>query len=309
MLNAWKVAGPRGALLLGTLFGGAALLVGSPAFATTGLSYLKIGAGARAIALGNAVVSNVNGPEATYWNPGALPLLAGTQAELMHTESFQTIRYEFASLTSTFGRHGLGVAFHGVWTDNLKAYDETAAFLGDFGYAGMAVSGSYGFAVSDQIGFGLGLEFIREQIDVFDATGLGVSAGVQAREVLPRTDFGAAVLHLGSAMKYESEEFDLPATVQAGVTHRLPLPSLNGQVRLSAEVRNVRDDDTQLLFGTEYRYQEFTRLQLGYQTNHDTQDVSFGVGVGKDRVRGQYAFAPFGDDLGDQHRFSVQLAW
>jgi len=277
--------------------------------AGTGLAYLEIGAGARAIALGNAVVSNVDGPEATYWNPGAVPLLGGTQAELMHTESFQTIRYEFATLTRTFGRHGLGASFHGVWTDDIRSYDESGTFLGDIGYAGLAVSGTYGLAVTENLGIGVGIEYLREQIDVADATGLGFSFGARARELLPRTDFGASVLHVGSSMKYESEEFDLPTTVQGGITHRLPLQAFNGQMLVSAEIRKVRDTDAQALFGTEYRYKEYTRLQVGYQTNHDTQDVSFGVGVGMDHVRGQYAFAPFGDDLGDQHRFSVQLAW
>lgn len=279
------------------------------ASSATGLAYLEIGAGARSIALGNAVVSNVDGPDATYWNPGAVALLPGTQAEVMHTESFQTVRYEFASLTRSLGRHGIGASFHGVWTDNLQSYDETGAFLGDFGYAGMAVSGNYGFAVTENLGIGLGVEYIREQIDVSDASGMGVSFGVQARELLPRTDFGASALHLGSAMKYEAEEFDLPTIVQGGITHRLPLQALDGQMQISAEVRKARDDDAQILFGTEYRYRQFTRLQVGYQTNHDTQDVSFGVGLGMEHIRGQYAFAPFSDDLGDQHRFSVQLAW
>lgn len=288
---------------------GLALGIPGIAMASTGLAYLEIGAGARAIAMGNAVVSNVDGPEATYWNPGALPLLDGTQAEIMHTESFQTIRYEFATLTRTLGRHGIGASFHGAWTDALSAYDETGTFLGDFGYAGMAVTANYGLAVTENLGLGLGVEYLREQIDVFDASGLGVSLGVQARDILPRTDFGASVLHMGPAVKYEVEDIDLPTTVQGGLTHRLPLSSLNGQLLISAEVRQVRDFDTQVLFGTEYRYQEYTRLQVGYQTNHDTQDVSFGVGLGQEHVRGQYAFAPFSDDLGDQHRFSVQLAW
>ncbi|MCA9730053.1 MAG: hypothetical protein KC729_20385, partial [Candidatus Eisenbacteria bacterium] len=172
---------------LAFLFAGLALIaVQTPGIAgdPTGLAYLKIGAGARAIAMGNAVVSNVDGPDATYWNPGAVPLLGGTQAELMHTESFQAVRYEFASITRQLGRHGIGAAFHGIWLDNIKSYDESGAFLGDFGYAGMAVSGNYGFALSDQVGVGVGVEMIREQIDVSDASGLGFSLGAQARELL-----------------------------------------------------------------------------------------------------------------------------
>lgn len=259
------------------------------------------------MALGNAVVSNVSDPTATYWNPGAMAFLAGTALELMHTESFQTVRYEFAGLTRTLGPGTAGAAFHGVWTDDLDGYDAAGNPTGSFGYAGVVLSGNYGWRAADNVGLGVGVEWLREQIDVEDASGFAASFGGQWREVLPRTDVGFAVLHLGSAMKYVAEEFDLPTTIQGGVTHSLPVAALDGSFRISGEVRSVRDEDTQLVFGTEYAYQDFTSLQVGYQTAHDTRDVSFGLGLGKGRFHGQYAFSPFGENLGDQHRFSVRL--
>jgi len=285
----------------------ATALIPSLAQAGTGLAYLRIGAGARAIAMGNAVVSNVSDPTATYWNPGAMAFVPGSELELMHNESFQTVRYEFVGLTHQRGRNTLGAAFHGVWTDDLDGRDELGNPTGGFGYAGLVLSGNYAFAVTDQIGVGVGLEYLREVIDVEQATGVAASFGAQIREVLPRTDVGLAVLHLGSAMKYVEEEFDIPTTVQGGVTHRVPVAALDGVFQVAAEVRSVRDQDTQLVFGTEYQYQELTSLQVGYQTQHDTRDVSFGLGLGKGRVHGQYAFSPYGANLGDQHRFSVRI--
>jgi len=289
----------------------AGLILASPdrVDATTGLQFLKIGAGARAMALSNAVVSNVDDPSATYWNPGALPLLPGTQAELTHSESFQSVRYEFASLTRNVGSHAAGVSFHGVWTDQLKGFDEAGQSTGDFGYAGVVLSGSYGYLLSEGIGIGGGIEYVREQIDVDEATALAFNFGIQARELLPRTSVGVALLHLGSSAKYNVEEFDLPFTVQGGITHAIPLRSMNGRLNLSAELRSVKDGDSQFLIGTEYRYQDTASLQVGYQTEHDTQDVSFGFSVGRERVHGQYAFAPYGENLGDQHRFSLRLLW
>ena len=292
------------------LCAGACFISAERAESATGLQFLKIGAGARAMALGNAVVSNVDDPSATYWNPGALALISGTRAELAHSESFQSVRYEFASLTRNFGRHAAGGAFHGIWTDRLNGFDEAGEATGDFGYAGLILNGSYGFLVADGIGIGVGVEYVREQIDIDDATVLAFNFGLQAREILPRTSFGLTLLHAGSSgAKYNVEEFDLPVTVQAGLTHAVPLQAMNGRLLVSAEFRSVQDGDSQFLVGTEYRYQDITSLQVGYQTEHDTQDVSFGFSVGRDRVLGQYAFAPFGENLGDQHRFSIQLHW
>jgi len=277
--------------------------------AATGLSFLEIGAGARAVALGDAVVSNVSDPSASYWNPGALALMDRTRAEVTHNESFRDVRYEFAGLTHGFGRSGAGLAFHGVWSDDIPKTDETGRNVGTFAYYGVVLSGSYAYAVTEQIGVGFGVEYLREIVDEYVADGLAGNVGIQWRELLPRTDFGAALLHLGSSLEYETESFDLPLIVQGGLTHTVPLAAADGSVRVACEVRAVRDDDTSILFGTEYRYREFASLQAGYRSGLDTQDVSFGFGLGGNRVGAQYAFVPFGEDLGEQHRISLRATW
>lgn len=301
----------RRRLALTALAGLSLAVLAGPSPAATGLSFLKIGVGARAVAMGNAVVSHVDGPSATYWNPGALPLAQRPAAELGHSETLDGVRYEFVSLShavdSGLGRHGLGVAFNGVWTDRMRSYDETGRFIGEFGYYGVVLAGSYGFAPHDRVGLGVTLEYLREVIDVYNTDGMALTAGCQVREVLPRTDIGVAMHHLGSAMSYEEREFDLPFALQGGISHRLPLAAAGGSLLLSAEARKVRDEDAQLLFGTEYQYQDLARLQVGYRTALDTEDVSLGVGLGNGRLRGQYAFVPFGEELGDQHRLSLQI--
>jgi hypothetical protein len=293
-----------------SLIAGLALCLPLAAFGSTGLAFLKIGAGARSVALGDAVVSSVNDASANYWNPGALPFVEGTQVELMHSESFQGIRYEFGSLTHQFHeRHAVGVAFNGTWTDNLRAYDESGEFQGHFGYYGVAMSASYGYRPWENVSLGAGLEYLREAVDVFSASGMGVNLGVQVRELLPRTQVGLSVLHLGSSVKYETESFNLPAAVQGGISRNFPLSALDGNLLVAAEVRKIRDEPTQLLLGTEYSYQEVASLEVGYRSGLDTQDVSLGFGVGNRTIRGQYAYVPFSENLGNQQRISVMIRW
>lgn len=276
--------------------------------AATGLSYLKVGVGARSVAIGNAVVSHVDDASAMGWNPGALPLLGGTQAEVMHQESFGGVRHEYAAAVRAFGlRHGTGVSFQGTWTPPLRGYDESGQFQGEFGYSGIDVSGGYGFSPLEGVGVGVAVEYLREAIDTYAATGLAWNFGAQAREILPRTDVGFAVLHLGSDLKYETKAFRLPLTIQGGVSHLVPIGSLDGTVRLGVEMRKVRDEHSQVLLGTEYEHQNTVRVQIGYRTGLDSESVSFGLGVGKGTIRGQYAFVPFQDNLGDQHRIALQL--
>jgi hypothetical protein len=277
--------------------------------AATGLSYLKVGVGARSVAVGNAVVSHVDDASAMGWNPGALPLLTGTNAEVVHQESLDGVRSEYAALAHAVGaRHGVGLSFQGTWTAPLRGYDETGEYQGEFGYSDIGLSVGYGFALLDQVGLGAAVEYLREAIDIHTATGLAWNLGAQVREILPRTDAGFAVLHLGSELKYDTQAFRLPLTFQGGLSHLMPLNSLGGTVRLAVEMRKVRDEDAQLLVGSEYEYQHAARVQVGYRSGLDSESLSFGMGVGKGRVRGQYSFVPVKNNLGDQHRIAVQLA-
>jgi len=295
--------------VLGFLYAAAPGLAPS-AEASTGLSFLKMGAGARAMALGGAVVSNVDDASAVYWNPAALAQLSGMHAELMHNESFQDVRYEFASVTRRLNdRHAVGLAFNGVWMDQLRGYDETGRFEGDFGYYGLAVEAAYGLAVMERISVGVLASYLQEGMDVFSTSGMALGFGLQAREIVRGLHAGVAVRNLGGSMEYERESFDLPLTVQGGATYVLPVRALDGRFLVSAEARKIRDEDANLLFGAEYRYRENARLQTGYRSGLDTQDVTFGFAVGNHRFQGQYALVPFSENLGEQHTFSVSAHW
>ena len=295
-----------GSLLVASL----GLLLPAPAGAATGLSFLKVGAGARAVALGDAVVSDVSDASATYWNPAALAFVPGNQAELMHNESFQGLRYEYASLTHSVGQHfGTGLDFNGIWATGLHSYDESGTYLGDFAYYGLAAGASFGYRPWENVAFGAGVDYLREAMDVYNTSGLGLNLGMQAREVLPHTQIGLAVLHLGSSMKYETESFDLPTAIQGGISRHFPIDALGGELLLAAEVRKVRDETTELLLGTEYSYRNSAHLQFGYRSGLDTQDISMGVGFGGRNIRAEYAYVPFSENLGNEQRFSLMVNW
>lgn len=293
--------------LLVCLLGGSLLLPGvCLASDPVGMSYLKIGAGAEAAGMGEAVVSNTDSPTATYWNPGALPFLPGLQAAFVHNESFFDIRQEFAGITRAIGRFGVGVSFHGTWVDNLKAYgDEPADYLGTFGYYGYSAGVSGGYRLADRWGVGAGIQMLREAIDVYDASGAAFDLGIQGRDVLPRVDVGMAVLHAGSSMKYIEQSFVLPMTLQGGVTYHVPLPQASSEGLLAVEVRKIRDEDASVRLGLEYRLQKVMSLRAGYRSALDTEDVSFGLGYRRGRIQADYSYVPFGEDLGSQHRIGV----
>lgn len=271
----------------------------------TTMAFLKMGAGADAIGMGDAVVSNVNGPNATYWNAGATGFLPGIQATMVHNESFQSVRQEFAGLTRSFGRWTLGGSFLGTWTDNMDSYDESANYLGKFAYYGFAAGLTGARRLSDTWGAGVTVKYVRDAFDVYSSTGVAVDLGVQGREVFPHLGVGLSVLHLGSKTSYVEKSYDLPRTIQAGVSYLVPLSALGSEALIAAEVRSILGEDTTFLTGIEYHVKQTAHLRVGYRSGLDTQDVSFGVGFKKAPLVVDYAYVPFGEDLGSQHRVGL----
>ncbi len=269
------------------------------------MAFLKVGAGADAVGMGEAVVASVDGPNATYWNAGALAFLPGIQATVVHNESFQSVRQEYAGLTRSFGGWTLGGSFLGTWTDNMDSYDESANYLGKFAYYAFAAGVTGARRLSDTWGAGVTVKYVRDAFDIYSASGAAFDLGIQGREVLPRLGVGVSVLHLGSQLSYVDKSYSLPRTIQGGISYRLPVPATGTDALVAAEVRSVVGEDTSFLTGVEYRVQQVARLRVGYRSGLDTQDVSFGIGFHKGSLTADYAYVPFGEDLGAQHRVGL----
>ena len=73
--------------------------------ATAG-QFLKLGVGARPIALGGAFVAQANDLSAMYWNPAGLARLSGASVQLAHTRYLADITYNFAAFGTSLGNAG-----------------------------------------------------------------------------------------------------------------------------------------------------------------------------------------------------------
>ena len=70
----------------------------------TGLSFLKLGVGARALGMGEAYSAVASDPTATYYNPASLSLSHNSQILFMHKEYVQDTRTEFLAATTSLAR-------------------------------------------------------------------------------------------------------------------------------------------------------------------------------------------------------------
>ncbi|MEM9885604.1 MAG: PorV/PorQ family protein [Bacteroidota bacterium] len=159
--------------------------------------FLSIGVGARAQALGNAVVGSTADVTAAYWNPAGLVFISeevGLQLGAMHSEWFAGIgKYDFIGMTVPFAdnksRIGISIVRFGI--DNipntLSLYEDDGTINYDnitaFSAADYAFLGSYARKLNANWAVGGNLKIVRRNIGTFASSwGFGLDFSLQYRK-------------------------------------------------------------------------------------------------------------------------------
>ncbi len=299
----------RAALLLVAL----TLIAASAAHAedgTTGLAFLKLGVGARAIGIGDAYAAVGGDASSIYWNPAGTVAVDNIDVLLMHSEWFEGIRYEYLGAVRSDGCQAFGVGVVGLYVNDLERREgPTSEPLGDFGVFDFALTGTYARRLTDELDAGASVKFLRSEIDDESAGGFAFDAGAQYRVPAVRgLSLGVSVHNLGAQMKYVEDAFDLPVLGRVGAAYTTPFDALNGDILVVADAVIPTDGDTKVHAGLEYEYNDLVALRFGYRSGWDNQNISAGFGAKVRNFRIDYAYVPFYSDLGDTHRISLGFA-
>jgi long-subunit fatty acid transport protein len=271
---------------------------------TSGASFLKMGAGARAAAMGESVVSNTNDATATYWNPAGLAQVEEVQISAMQNTHLVDTDYQHVAAVKPLGRLGLGLSLARMNYGSIDRYNNSNVKDGDFQATSLAVGLSLGAKISDDISLGGTLKMIRESIENEGASGVAADMGFLYN--VNGYTWGAAIQNVGPALKMVKDADALPMTIRLGGSTRV----LDKKMLLSAGVSKANDSDANLQAGVEYGLLPFFTLRGGYKLVSGASDlgglvgVSGGFGVQFNRFNLDYAVTPFGD-LGMSHRISL----
>ncbi len=302
-----------GILILAATAAPPAALAADPGL--TVLSFLKLGAGARAASMGDAYVAVAGDATATYWNPAGLLEIAHNDASGTHNAWIQDLRHEFLAFGNHTGRLAVGLSFIGLYTPDIEGRDATGAVTGHFGYSDDAFGVSAAYRLSEALGVGGTARYVRESIvgtdkGDFSLSGAAFDLGGTWRTPVEGVTAAAVLRNLGGQMHYNfsgAQSFDLPTTFDAGLAYRrAAMP--NGTLTVAADFLTARGDNGSMRFGAEYAFHNQFMVGAGYKSNLDNENVSFGVGY-ENGIRIHYAFTPLYNDLGNSHRISLGYAW
>ncbi len=284
---------------------------------TTTASFLKIGIGAKNMAMGGtgAVSEDVN---SIYWNPAGLAHLSRAEISVMHAIWFQDINYEHLAIAypGRFGTIGIGANYLSM--KSIEKYDVNDVKLNET-YKPYDMAGTISYArklrIADfRLQMGGNIKYISSKLENESDWAVAVDIGGiydELKVMGKKLKLGFAVQNLGTKMKFVSEEESLPLNIKAGCSYPAIVSSVH-RLTVAVDVNKPSDNDVYGNVGTEY----FCKLsqnasvaaRVGYKTNTKGYNAIDGLSAGAGFVFQNYgldfAWVPYGD-LGNTFRFSL----
>lgn len=274
---------------------------------TTTAQFLKLGAGARATALGGAFVGISDDATAVYWNPAGLNQIENKSVSVMHALWFEEISYDWVSYVhpTDIGTFGVGIQY--ISYGKIDKTDDTGLEIGNFTPRDMAGTISYAKKLSDIL-LGVNVKYISSKITK-TATAFAGDLGIIYKLMEDKFSIGLVGQNIGTKMKFIDENETLPMAIKLGGAY-----NIKDNWFVAVDVTAPNDNALNFGGGTEYTYKvnEKTNIagRIGYNTI--TKDVggfkgiTAGLGGSYLDYSLDYAFVPFGD-LGNTHRISFGI--
>ena len=296
------------ALLSALLLAGAAC-AGTPGSA--GFLSLRNPVGAREAAMGGAGVASAVGASAVYWNPARLAFTQdGTDLLLQHQRLWGLFDKETAAVAHRTPHGSLGFIFSGLYADEIERYEEDGVGvpLGSFRPYEVALGANYARMIGEVFAVGVGVKLLHTEIDVHGDTGLAYDLFIAHRAEIPGLWFGASLTNVGPDLNLDDGPFALPQAARLGLAFDPQQEFFSGKLTLAADVLFPNDGNEKAHLGAEYRLVPALALRLGTRVNYESQGYTWGAGFARGPLTLGYAFEQATNDLGDWHRFALELA-
>ncbi len=261
---------------------------------TIGFPFLKIGIGARPVAMGEAFTAVADDPQALFYNPGGLGSIKRYGISLTTMNVFWIGNYTSAAGIIGIGRYiGIGI-FAGLLSAEDMLRNKTGEELGKFSYYDSYVGVGTGCRISKKLSIGGNARFVYSKIYTYSATSLTMDLG--ALYIFNKfVSFGASLRNLGTPRIFiKTPEFP-PLVLTNGIAFKFSLGK--NYLLLSADIGINNEGKLNIGTGFELRiaplYPDETSLSLteevygvlirgGYKTGIGEgagAGFSFGMGV------------------------------
>ncbi len=332
-------------ILLISLFMFSSLFAEFDKVATTSAPFLKLGVGARSMAMGGAYVALADDGSALYWNPAGMTRTTDMTAFAGHNDWLLDITHDYVAVTlpTRLGESiGLSISALTMNDQPVRTLDSPDGTGLSYGVMDIAVSAGYARQVTDRLSMGITGKYIS--LTAYNETAETFALDIGS---ILKTDFyglqiGMALSNFGGDLKYEgrdlivkvdtepdidgnysssaslgTEPWPLPLMIRIGLAMDLLGPdeailsNEMSRLTLAVDADHPNDGPEHLNLGLEYAMREMIYLRAGYRVNYDQESWTMGAGVnlklnGLGQVRLDYAVKPMAV-FGNTSILSVQF--
>ncbi|HOI30788.1 MAG TPA: PorV/PorQ family protein [Melioribacteraceae bacterium] len=279
-----------------------ASLISAQSAGNSGVAFLKLGTGARNIAMSDLGV--ISGSELTsiQYNPAQLSVLRLTQLSFSHNSLFQDLSSEiFSASIVAFGLpFALNVNTTSISDIEIRNIpgDPISKFNANYFSAGLSTA----FNVIENLHAGVTFRYIYENLYSDEASGYGFDLGVLYSGLINNLSVGASLRNIGSMSMMRNESTKQPIDFRAGASYSIDFGQSKIKMNAIGGIQKYLDDESlHLHVGTELVYDDAFFVRGGYLTGSDSKNISAGFGLKWKGLNIDYAYVPVKYGLGDNN--------
>lgn len=278
---------------------------------TTGAQFLRLGAGARPVAMGGAYTAIADDASGPQYNPAGIARAQHKEAIASYIDYLEGISYGYIGYIHPFQNgSALGLALAYLDSGAIDQTDLAGSAIGTFSSTQSLLLLTYARTIGSKISLGTNFKVFQQKIEQEKANGYALDFGASYK-LWPRFSVGVNVQNLGPGVKFVQEKDPLPLTVKAGVAYIF----IEDKLTLSSDAKYQPKEDSKISenVGLEYWVNQNLALRIGYDTANlsdieNFNGITAGLGFQIAGFNLHYAWMPYGI-LGDTHRISVGYKW
>ena len=311
---------------------------------TVAASFLEIGIGARAVAMGGSYAAESGRPEMIYWNPAGLAYMQGLGVSFTHAEWLAETNLEFFTVAAPLPFFSSVVAASitslSVPAQPVRTVLEPEGTGESYTAQDYAVNLSVAAQLIPAFSVGVTGKYISQRIWTESANQIALDVGVYYQTPLPGLALGASISNFGPDMRlsgknltnivdpdlanrgienipviYKTDGFPLPQIFRFGMAYSVRVPG-RGNLETLVSLMHPTGSTESMSMGVEYGFNELIFFRAGYQ-NLFERDAINGLTLGGGlqyvlRSRNAFAFDYAYSDwsiLQKVHRVTLSLSF
>lgn len=270
--------------------------------ANTGLAFLKLGVGARGIAMGEAYSSVCDDGTAVIYNPARLNSGNSNNVTLMYNSAMKDLTNNFIGAKFKYNKLGIGVGLFKTNIEGIEIRTIPGAPIDKFDAQNLSLNVSLCYELYSNLSFGVTSKMLYEKIYIDEASGYAFDLGTNYTK--DNFSLSFVLSNLGSVNALKDVSSKLPTSIRLGGAYSFSKNNLNFILALDG-FKVLDGGKLHVNSGAEVCYKDIIFIRAGYQTAYDNKGFTTGIGFKYKGITMDYAFIPYSDSFGTSNTLSL----